>query len=113
MTAELKASRNDATLILTFANPGQRNAVDSNVLAAAIETLSKAERDDSVRALVLNGASVDLLFCHQTFHHLVEQEQALAEFYRVLKPGGNLSYRQTLAPPSCSSRQASCTPGRA
>ncbi|WP_245192132.1 enoyl-CoA hydratase-related protein [Herbaspirillum sp. 3C11] len=61
MTAELKASRNDATLILTFANPGQRNAVDSNVLAAAIETLSKAERDDSVHALVLTGAERD--FC--------------------------------------------------
>ena len=35
-------------------------------------------------------ASVDLLFCHQTFHHLVEQDEALAEFYRVLKPGGYL-----------------------
>ncbi|MDP9938509.1 class I SAM-dependent methyltransferase [Ectopseudomonas alcaliphila] len=38
----------------------------------------------------LPDASVDLLFCHQTLHHLVEQEQALAEFWRVLKPGGRL-----------------------
>jgi ubiquinone/menaquinone biosynthesis C-methylase UbiE len=40
--------------------------------------------------LAVPDASVDLLFCHQTFHHLVEQEQALAEFHRVLKPGGYL-----------------------
>ncbi|QKV61947.1 class I SAM-dependent methyltransferase [Pseudomonas sp. 43A] len=40
-------------------------------------------------------ASVDLLFCHQTFHHLVEQEKALAEFYRVLKPGGYLLFAES------------------
>ncbi|MGG2395529.1 class I SAM-dependent methyltransferase [Pseudomonas sp. SH1-B] len=41
-------------------------------------------------AIDLPDASVDLLFCHQTLHHLVEQEKALAEFWRVLKPGGRL-----------------------
>ncbi|NIE76060.1 class I SAM-dependent methyltransferase [Pantoea sp. Ap-967] len=40
-------------------------------------------------------ASVDILFCHQTFHHLVEQEKALAEFYRVLKPGGYLLFAES------------------
>lgn len=45
--------------------------------------------------LQLADASVDLLFCHQTFHHLVEQEQALAEFYRVLKPGGYLLFAES------------------
>jgi ubiquinone/menaquinone biosynthesis C-methylase UbiE len=40
-------------------------------------------------------ASVDLLFCHQTFHHLVEQKKALAEFYRVLKPGGYLLFAES------------------
>ncbi len=39
--------------------------------------------------------SVDLLFCHQTFHHLVEQEKAMAEFYRVLKPGGYLLFAES------------------
>lgn len=45
--------------------------------------------------LVVPDASVDLLFCHQTFHHLVEQEKALAEFYRVLKPGGYLLFAES------------------
>jgi len=39
--------------------------------------------------------SIDLLFCHQTFHHLVEQEKALAEFWRVLKPGGYLLFAES------------------
>jgi ubiquinone/menaquinone biosynthesis C-methylase UbiE len=40
-------------------------------------------------------ASVDVLFCHQTFHHLVEQERALDEFWRVLKPGGLLLFAES------------------
>ncbi|WP_339486985.1 class I SAM-dependent methyltransferase [Pseudomonas sp. EL_65y_Pfl2_R95] len=46
-------------------------------------------------AINLADASVDILFCHQTFHHLVEQDQALAEFYRVLKPGGLLLFAES------------------
>lgn len=38
----------------------------------------------------LPDASVDLVFCHQTLHHLADQEAALAEFFRVLRPGGRL-----------------------
>lgn len=46
-------------------------------------------------AMPLPDASVDIVFCHQTFHHLVEQEKALAEFYRVLKPGGYLLFAES------------------
>lgn len=46
-------------------------------------------------SLKLPDASVDMVFCHQTFHHLVEQEQALSEFYRVLKPGGYLLFAES------------------
>ena len=38
----------------------------------------------------LPDGSVDLVFCHQTLHHLADQEAALAEFFRVLRPGGRL-----------------------
>lgn len=61
MSAELQASRRDATLILTISNPGAKNALHPDMYAAAIETLSTAERDDSVRAVVLAGA--DNFFC--------------------------------------------------
>lgn len=45
--------------------------------------------------LPLPDASADMLFCHQTFHHLVHQEAALAEFHRVLKPGGVLLFAES------------------
>lgn len=61
MSAELKASRRDATLILTLSNPGARNALHPDMYAAAIETLTTAERDDSVRVVVLTGA--EQFFC--------------------------------------------------
>ena len=46
-------------------------------------------------ALPLGDASVDLVFCHQTFHHLVDQQGAIAEFHRVLKPGGLLLFAES------------------
>lgn len=38
----------------------------------------------------LPDASVDVVLCHQTLHHIVDQTTALAEVFRVLKPGGRL-----------------------
>jgi enoyl-CoA hydratase/carnithine racemase len=61
MSAELQATRRDTTLILTISNPGAKNALHPDIYAAAIETLSTAERDDSIRAVVLTGA--DNFFC--------------------------------------------------
>ncbi len=49
---------------------------------------------DSAR-LPLPDASVDLVFCHQTFHHLVDQQGAIREFHRVLRPGGRLLFAES------------------
>ncbi|TCS35541.1 methyltransferase family protein [Paucimonas lemoignei] len=46
-------------------------------------------------AIPLPDNSADIVFCHQTFHHLVEQEKAIAEFFRVLKPGGKLLFAES------------------
>jgi ubiquinone/menaquinone biosynthesis C-methylase UbiE len=44
----------------------------------------------SATAMELHDASVDMVFCHQTLHHISDQAAATAEFRRVLKPGGVL-----------------------
>jgi ubiquinone/menaquinone biosynthesis C-methylase UbiE len=62
--------------------------------AARCRTAVRLLEASSAR-MPLADASVDLLFCHQTFHHLVEQEEALAEFLRVLKPGGVLLFAES------------------
>ena len=61
MSAELLASRRDATLILTLSNPGAKNALHPDMYAAGIEALSTAERDHDIRAVVITGA--DNFFC--------------------------------------------------
>ena len=48
-----------------------------------------------IAALDVPDASVDLVFCHQTFHHLTQQQMALRQFYRVLKPGGLLLFAES------------------
>ncbi|MBL6751633.1 MAG: class I SAM-dependent methyltransferase [Nevskia sp.] len=45
--------------------------------------------------LPLANESVDMIFCHQTFHHIVEQEEALREFHRILKPGGVMLFAES------------------
>ncbi len=49
----------------------------------------------SSSSLPLADQSVDMLFCHQTFHHLVDQHKALAEFHRVLKHNGLLLFAES------------------
>ena len=55
-----------------------------------------------VRLHAANAADIDfpdsefdLIFCHQTFHHIVEQETAMAEFFRILRPGGVLLFAES------------------
>ncbi len=40
--------------------------------------------------LKLANASVDVVFCHQSLHHVSDQASVLSEFRRVLRPGGVL-----------------------
>jgi enoyl-CoA hydratase/carnithine racemase len=64
MSAELRSTRpqgHESTLVLTLSNPGARNALHPDMYAAAIEAFDAAERDASLRAIVLTGA--DNFFC--------------------------------------------------
>ena len=46
-------------------------------------------------AIELPDQSVDMVFCHQTFHHIPDQVNAIQEFYRILKPGGVLLFAES------------------
>ncbi|WP_321936862.1 oxepin-CoA hydrolase, alternative type [Paraburkholderia sp. J8-2] len=64
MSAELRSTRpqgHESTLVLTLSNPGARNALHPDMYAAAIEAFDAAERDPSLRAIILTGA--DNFFC--------------------------------------------------
>ena len=69
------------------------------VEAATLEAAKLGPQVEVIKAnsaaLPLADASVDLLFCHQTFHHLVDQDAAIAEFFRVLKPGGTMLFAES------------------
>jgi SAM-dependent methyltransferase len=67
-------------------------AVEPNAaMRAATQPHSRVEwRDGTAEATTLEGASVDFVLCAQAFHWFRAPE-ALAEFQRVLKPGGRLA----------------------
>ena len=62
MTTLVKASRQDARLVLTIERPERRNALNAEVIGALREALHRAKSDDTLRAVVLTGAG-DEAFC--------------------------------------------------
>jgi len=74
--------------------------IDPEMLAASANETRSQNIDAeficcSSSNITLEDNSVDLLFCHQTFHHLIDQERAIQEFFRVLKPGGILLFAES------------------
>jgi len=72
-----------------------------------VEQARSAGRHSACRTEVMTGdvgklefadASLDMVFCHQTLHHVCDQSRALAEFRRVLKPGGVLLIAESCRP---------------
>lgn len=62
--------------------------------AAACPADVRLEAANASRVPLADG-SMDLVLCHQTFHHLVDQTSAMSEFLRVLKPGGYLLFAES------------------
>jgi ubiquinone/menaquinone biosynthesis C-methylase UbiE len=71
------------------------NMLEASAKQAAREGVKAEFINCSSSNMKLEDNSVDLLFCHQTFHHLIYQERAIQEFFRVLKPGGVLLFAES------------------
>ena len=92
----------------TFAELSQRFSPDLIVGMDADPAIQEHAREAAeacatpVRLHSANAAHIDLpsdefdlVVCHQTYHHIVEQEAAMAEFFRILKPGGFLLFAES------------------
>jgi SAM-dependent methyltransferase len=69
--------------------------VDPRVVARGAAMARRCACDAQIQIgdaahLDLPDASADMVFCHQTLHHLSEQVAATREFFRILAPGGVL-----------------------
>jgi len=73
------------TVIGLDVDPGAKHRSKENIKKCKCE-VKLIESDAAV--IDLPDDSVDMIFCHQSFHHLIHQDLAIKEFYRVLKPGG-------------------------
>ena len=73
----------DLTMVQTSARQVRSRGIEADLRQSGASRLPAADE------------SVDLLFCHQTFHHLVDQDRAIAEFHRVLRPGGLLLFAES------------------
>jgi SAM-dependent methyltransferase len=78
--------------------------VGLDVDPVALERAAPAVRRCGCRVELIEGyaecidlpdGTLDMILCHQTFHHLSDQASALREFYRLLKPGGVLLFAES------------------
>lgn len=83
-------------------SPKKIIGIDADPLSLQLSQQEAKSRNINVELIGADCAKIpiednvaDLIFCHQTFHHLVEQDAALNEFYRILKPGGYLMFAES------------------
>lgn len=68
-------------------------------LAAARGLTNVETRPADAEALPFDDASFDLVTCRLAFHHFPNPRRAIAEFARVLKPGGVLGFTDNIVVP--------------
>ncbi len=90
--AELAQRFSPSVIVGLDADPGlqERAGEEARACPCPVEL-----REANAARTGLADAEFDIVFCHQTFHHIVEQEAAMAEFYRILKPGGVLLFAES------------------
>jgi ubiquinone/menaquinone biosynthesis C-methylase UbiE len=87
--------------IAELVNPGQVFGIDSSPIQIEQALITQKERaiinasfvSGSAYSLPYVDEQFDVVFAHAVLYHLKKPEQALAEFFRVLKPGGLVALR--------------------
>nr|WP_295787222.1 class I SAM-dependent methyltransferase [Rhodoferax sp.] len=90
--AELAQRFQPSTIVGLDADPGLNERAGDEARACHCE-VQLIEANAAQTGLA--DGEFDVVFCHQTFHHIVAQEAAMTEFYRILKPGGMLLFAES------------------
>ena len=96
---DVGAGTGEMLRMLINARPEARYAgidLAENMLKAAGEKLGRSADllQGDAEKLPLPGHSFDIIICNDSFHHYPNPATALAEFKRVLNPGGMLAHQQ-------------------
>ena len=75
--------------VCTDISPGMLDALRANARELGIDVEAV---DTTADALPFEDGSFDLVFGHAVLHHLPDLAAAMAEFERVLRPGGDLAF---------------------
>ncbi len=93
---------NSFELLDEYFNPDHISGIEvDEILLADAKKQAEACRcsvdliTDNAELMPYPDQSFDMVFCHQSFHHIVQHEKAMQEFYRVLKPGGVLLFAES------------------
>src|ERR687897_1075726 len=73
----------------TDISPGMLATLEENADGLGLEVRTAAAEAET---LPFSDESFDLVFGHAVLHHIPDLEQALAEFKRVLRPGGAIAF---------------------
>ena len=83
-------------------NPQKMIGIEIDPKMARASRLETRELSTPVEIIECSNSKIDLpddcadiAFCHQTFHHLLDHESALNEYFRILKPGGLLLFAES------------------
>jgi len=93
---------NSLWLLEEYFKPNEIIGLDIDPKALKRAKINAEKCQSNVRLMLSDAAfidlednSVDMIFCHQSFHHLVNQDKAINEFLRILKPGGLLLFAES------------------